>query len=86
MPRVRELLDTYPTLIAELSYRGGITEGRGALAQEWRELFAKYADRFVIGSDTWIPEALDQLRPDHGDVSRLACTIAGRSGETDCTR
>ncbi len=56
VPRVRELLDTYPTLIAELSYRGGITEGRGALAQEWRELFAGYADRFVIGSDTWIPE------------------------------
>ncbi len=56
VPRVRELLDTYPTLIAELSYRGGITEGRGALSQEWRELFAGYADRFVIGSDTWIPE------------------------------
>jgi hypothetical protein len=54
--RVRELLDTYPSLIAELSYRGGITEGRGALAPEWRDLFAKYADRFVIGSDTWIPE------------------------------
>ncbi len=43
VPRVRELLDTYPTLIAELSYRGGITEGRqDALAPEWRDMFAKY--------------------------------------------
>ncbi|HVG50765.1 MAG TPA: amidohydrolase family protein [Xanthobacteraceae bacterium] len=54
--RVRELLDTYPALTAELSYRGGITEQGGVLANEWRETFAKYPTRFLIGSDTWIPE------------------------------
>jgi hypothetical protein len=54
--RVRELLETYPTLMGELSYRGGITEGGGTLSAEWRELFARYSDRFLLGSDTWINE------------------------------
>ncbi len=56
VPRVRELLEKYPALIAELSYRGGIADGAGKLAPEWRELFGKHSDRFVLGSDTWIPE------------------------------
>jgi hypothetical protein len=62
--RVRELLETYPALMAELSYRGGITDGSGTLAPEWRDLFARYSDRFVLGSDTWIPgrwESYDQI-------------------------
>ena len=54
--RVRELLDRHPGLMGELSYRGGITEGGGKLTTEWRELFARYSDRFLIGSDTWINE------------------------------
>ncbi len=54
--RVRELLDKHPGLMGELSYRGGITEGGGKLSTEWRELFARYSDRFLIGSDTWINE------------------------------
>jgi hypothetical protein len=54
--RVRELLDQYPALWGELSYRSGITERGGTLTPEWRELFARYSDRFLIGSDTWINE------------------------------
>jgi hypothetical protein len=54
--RVRELLEKYPLLIGELSYRGGITEGGGQLSAEWRELFARHSDRFLLGSDTWINE------------------------------
>ena len=54
--RVRELLETHPALMGELSYRGGITEGGGKLANEWRELFARHSDRFLLGSDTWINE------------------------------
>lgn len=53
--RVRELLDTYPNLWGELSYRSGITSGP-ALSPEWRALFASYSERFMIGSDTWINE------------------------------
>jgi predicted TIM-barrel fold metal-dependent hydrolase len=53
--RVRDLLETYPDLMGELSYRAGIGEG-GKLAAEWRELFARHSDRFLLGSDTWINE------------------------------
>jgi len=51
--RVREMLDTYPTLWAELSYRSGISNGRG-ISAEWRDLFARHASRFLLGSDTWV--------------------------------
>jgi hypothetical protein len=54
--RVRELLETHPALMGELSYRSGITEGGGKLSGEWRELFARHSDRFLLGSDTWINE------------------------------
>jgi hypothetical protein len=54
--RVRELLERYPALMGELSYRGGITESGGKLSADWRELFASHSDRFVLGSDTWINE------------------------------
>lgn len=54
--RVRELLETYPDLWGELSYRSGIAEGAGTLSPEWRDLFARHSDRFLIGSDTWINE------------------------------
>jgi hypothetical protein len=54
--RVRELLEKYPALTGELSYRGGITAGGDKLAAEWRELFARHSGRFLLGSDTWINE------------------------------
>jgi hypothetical protein len=54
--RVAELLERYPALTGELSYRGGITEGGGRLSAEWRELLARHSDRFLLGSDTWINE------------------------------
>lgn len=54
--RVKELFERYPSLWGELSYRGGITEGGGKLSADWRELFAKYSDRFLLDSDTWINE------------------------------
>jgi len=54
--RVRELLESNPALMGELSYRSGITTGDGKLAAEWRELFARHSDRFLLGSDTWINE------------------------------
>jgi hypothetical protein len=54
--RVRELMEKYPELWGELSYRSGLTEAGGNLSAEWRDLFAKHSDRFMIGSDTWINE------------------------------
>ena len=55
--RVAELLDAHPgALWGELSYRSGVTDGAGQLSAEWKMLFAKYSDRFLLGSDTWINE------------------------------
>jgi hypothetical protein len=65
--RVKELLDRHPGLMAEMSYRSGITEG-GRLTDEWRDLFARYSDRVLLGSDTWINErwfAYDTLMKDY---------------------
>jgi hypothetical protein len=53
-PLVQQMLEKYPTLWCELSYRSGITEGGGRLSAEWRNLFAKHSDRFLLGSDTWV--------------------------------
>ena len=43
-------------MFGELSYRGGIVDGGGKLTAEWRGLFTKFPDRFLLGSDTWINE------------------------------
>ncbi len=54
--RVSATLARYPALWGELSYRGGITDAAGKLTPEWRALFELYPDRFLLGSDTWVPE------------------------------
>ena len=55
--RVDALLEQFKDrLWGELSYRSGITDGTGKLTDEWRALFGRHSDRFLIGSDTWINE------------------------------
>ena len=57
---VENMLRTYPGLIAELSYRSGITTASGKISDDWLRLFERYPDRFLLGSDTWINERWDQ--------------------------
>ncbi|MCG6205918.1 amidohydrolase [Rhodopseudomonas sp. HC1] len=54
--RVAEMLAKYPKLWGELSYRSGIVGSGGALTPEWRALFERFPDRFLLGSDTWVNE------------------------------
>lgn len=55
--RVAELLEQHPNALwGELSYRSGITGGDGKLSADWKALFDKHSDRFLLGSDTWINE------------------------------
>jgi hypothetical protein len=54
--RVAALLTKYPHVWGELSYRSGIVDGGGKLTAEWRALFERFPDRFLLGSDTWINE------------------------------
>jgi predicted TIM-barrel fold metal-dependent hydrolase len=52
--RVRALLQRHPTLMGELSYRPGLTEGEGRLAGPWKTLLTEMPGRFLVGSDTWV--------------------------------
>lgn len=54
--RVARLMEKHAALWGELSYRGGITDGAGKVSSEWRALFTRFPDRFLLGSDTWINE------------------------------
>ncbi|MCY1535852.1 hypothetical protein D9M68_712760 [compost metagenome] len=52
--RVQAMLERYPLLMGELSYRPGLTCEGGRLCPEWRALILKYPERFMVGSDTWV--------------------------------
>ena len=52
--RVRQMMERYPKLMGELSYRPGLTCEGGKLCAEWRALIEAFPDRFLVGSDTWI--------------------------------
>ena len=56
--KIAAYLERYPALWCELSYRYGITDGN-SLTPEWKRLFERYPERFLIGSDTWINERWD---------------------------
>ena len=68
--RVAELLARHPTLHGELSYRPGLTAADGGLSPVWRELLARFPDRFMIGSDTWINARWDAYEALMADVRR----------------
>ena len=85
--RIDELFTRYPALYGELSYRSGITEGN-RLSPAWRQLFTKYPQRFLVGSDTWmpqrwpdVPEIMDDYRAWLSQLPReIAESIAWRNG------
>ena len=57
--RVVRLLERYPQLYGELSYRSGVS---GGLSAEWRALLLRFPDRFVYGSDTWVPSRWTEVK------------------------
>jgi hypothetical protein len=50
--QVEALVAQWPKLLVELSLRDDVAPG-GVLDQRWRALFARYPDRFMVGTDTW---------------------------------
>jgi hypothetical protein len=85
---VGTLLDRYPRLWVELALRSDVAPG-GTLDPEWRAVFIRHADRFLVGTDTWVTSRwesvvdgtkftrdwLGQLPPD------VAEKIAWRNGD-----
>ena len=55
------MLDRYPNLWAELSYRWGEVAPGGSLSPEWRILLLRHPDRLLFGTDTWAPERWPQV-------------------------
>lgn len=51
--RLGEFLARYPGLLIELSYRDDIAP-LGALADDWRDLFIHWPNRFLVGMDTHV--------------------------------
>lgn len=49
---VGDLLDRFPNLWVDLSYRTDLAPDRWTLAPEWRTLFDRHPDRFMMGSGT----------------------------------
>jgi hypothetical protein len=86
--RVDQLFARYPQLHGELSFRSGISEGE-SLSPTWRTLFTKYPDRFLLGSDTWVPQRWPEVPQIMSDYrwwlaqlpADVAEKIAWRNGE-----
>lgn len=78
--RVDDMLATYPTLVGELSYRAGL-EKDGRLDPGWRELFLKYPNRFVIGTDTWITQRWSEVPQIAAFYRRLLAELPRETAE-----
>ncbi len=63
---VGPMMDKHPRLYADLSYREWeILRGEGGtLDPAWKALLEKHADRFMVGTDTWVNEQWAQ----YGDL------------------
>jgi len=58
--KVREMLRKYRTLWADLSFRTEVASG-GKVTDEWRALFLEFPDRFMLGTDTYVPDRWNQV-------------------------
>jgi hypothetical protein len=57
---VERLLEVHPNLWVELALRYDVAPG-GRLDPRWADIFARYPNRFMIGTDTWIPSQWTRL-------------------------
>jgi Amidohydrolase len=85
---VGRLLERFPKLWVELALRTDVAPG-GTLDPEWRAVFVKYPDRFMVGTDTWVTSRWEIVRDYHRDVQvwlaqlprNVAEAIAWKNGE-----
>ena len=61
---VRSVLDAHPNVVAELALRGDVMWGQ-AIDPTWRDLFLRYPDRFMVGTDTWVPSRWEDVVSGH---------------------
>jgi hypothetical protein len=66
--KVREMLRKHKNLWADLAFRSEQGTG-GKVPPEWRETFTEFPDRFMVGTDTFVPERWHYV-PDNATFSR----------------
>jgi len=64
---VARLLDRFPKLWVDLAFRTDVAPG-GALDPDWRKVFLRYPDRFMVGTDTWVTSRWEVVRDYMRDV------------------
>jgi hypothetical protein len=85
---VGRLLERFPKLYVELALRTDVATG-GTLDPDWRAVFVKYPDRFMVGTDTWVTSRWEVMRDYHRDVQawlaqlprEVAEAIAWKNGD-----
>jgi len=58
---VGKMMDKYPNLLADLSFRGEIIND-GHIMKAWNILLNRHADRFLLGIDTYEPQRWLQIK------------------------
>lgn len=66
---VGRLLDRYPQLWVELALRTDVAPA-GTLDPEWRAVFTRHPDRFMVGTDTWVTSRWESLTSSMRDVQQ----------------
>jgi hypothetical protein len=86
--QVRAMLRKHKNLWADLAFRTDEAQG-GKVDSEWRKAFLEFPDRFLLGTDTYVPERWAYV-PEHAAWARgwladlppdIAERIAYRNGE-----
>ncbi len=52
---VADALETHPNLWSDLAFRSEMATG-GRVEPDWKRLFLRFPDRFMVGTDTFAPE------------------------------
>lgn len=71
---VSAMVDRFPNLWVELAIRDSIGAD-GALSAEWRALFVRRADRFLVGTDTYTMSRWERMPEILGNVRRWLNTL-----------
>ena len=66
--KVREMMRKHKNLWADLAFRSEQGSG-GKVPAEWREAFMEFPERFMVGTDTFVPERWHFV-PEHAAFSR----------------
>jgi hypothetical protein len=87
---LKDYLERYPQLYVDLSVRDAHIAPDGELKPEWEDLLVEYANRFLIGVDTyrtqrWLEyqKAAQQIR---GWLAQLPEEVAVQLAVTNATR